>query len=95
MFRRTSSSPAVPDISTLPANASLISTRGLEKSYPVGAGQTFVLRQITLEIKPGEFVSIMGPPGAGKSTLLHILGMHATASGGEYFFMGQAVLAVR
>jgi len=72
----------------------LISTRGIEKSFPQGPGQTFVLRRITLDIKPGEFVSIMGPSGAGKSTLLHILGMHDAAWQGEYHFMGQPVHAL-
>jgi putative ABC transport system ATP-binding protein len=94
VFRRTSSLSAVPDIATLPANMPLISTRGIEKSFPQGAGQTFVLRRITLDIKPGEFVSIMGPSGAGKSTLLHILGMHDAAWSGEYTFMGQPVHAL-
>ncbi len=91
MFTRPSSQPVVPDLSTLPANTPLVSTRGIEKSYSQGAGQTFVLRRITLDIKPGEFVSIMGPSGAGKSTLLHILGMHDAAWSGEYTFMGQPV----
>jgi ABC-type lipoprotein export system ATPase subunit len=50
-----------------------------------------VLRRITLDIHPGEFVSIMGPSGAGKSTLLHILGMHDAAWEGEYYFLDQAV----
>ena len=45
----------------------------------------------TLDIKEGEFVSIMGPSGAGKSTLLHILGMHDSAWTGEYYFMDQPV----
>src|SRR5919109_501577 len=91
LFKRTSSLSAVPDVSELPANAPLISTRGIEKSYPVGPGQTYVLRRITLDIRPGEFVSIMGPSGAGKSTLLHILGMHDAAWAGEYYLMGQAI----
>jgi ABC-type lipoprotein export system ATPase subunit len=53
----------------------LIKTRGIEKSYRTGAGETFVLRRIDLEIAAGDFVTIMGPSGAGKSTLLSILGM--------------------
>lgn len=69
----------------------LISLRNLEKSYPQGPGQYFVLRQITLDIKQGEFVSIMGPSGAGKSTLLHILGMHDHAWTGEYHFLDYPV----
>lgn len=69
----------------------LISVRHLEKSYAHGVGRTWVLRQISVDIKDGEFVSIMGPSGAGKSTLLHILGMHDHDWTGEYFFAGQGV----
>jgi len=69
----------------------LISLRNLEKSYPHGVGRTYVLRRVNVDIKEGEFVSIMGPSGAGKSTLLHILGMHDSAWSGEYYFMDQAV----
>jgi len=94
VFKRTSSLSAVPDIASMPGNIPLISTRGVEKSYPVGPGQTYVLRRITLDIKPGEFVSIMGPSGAGKSTLLHILGMHDATWSGEYDFMGQPIHAL-
>jgi ABC-type lipoprotein export system ATPase subunit len=65
----------------------LISLRNLEKSYPQGPSTYYVLRQITLDIKEGEFVSIMGPSGAGKSTLLHILGMHDGIWSGEYDFL--------
>src|SRR5467141_5467664 len=69
----------------------LISLRNLEKAYPVGPGQTFVLRRVNVDIKPGEFVSIMGPSGAGKSTLLHIVGMHDSAWTGEFDFLEQPV----
>jgi putative ABC transport system ATP-binding protein len=69
----------------------LISLRNLEKVYEQGYGQSFVLRRITLDIKRGEFVSIMGPSGAGKSTLLHILGMHDGEWTGEYFFLDTPV----
>ena len=69
----------------------LISLRHLEKSYPQGPSRYYVLRQITADIKEGEFVSIMGPSGAGKSTLLHILGMHDADWTGEYEFLDQPV----
>jgi putative ABC transport system ATP-binding protein len=69
----------------------LVSLRGLEKSYAQGAGRSYVLRRVTIDIKQGEFVSIMGPSGAGKSTLLHILGMHDADWSGEYDFLGHAV----
>jgi putative ABC transport system ATP-binding protein len=69
----------------------LMSLRGVEKSFPVGPGQTFVLRRIAVDIAPGEFVSIMGPSGAGKSSLLHILGLHDSAWAGEYTLMGHPV----
>jgi putative ABC transport system ATP-binding protein len=94
VFKRSSPLSAVPDAASLPANAPLMSTVGIEKSFPVGPGQTYVLRRISLDIKPGEFVSIMGPSGAGKSTLLHILGMHDAAWQGEYHFMGQPIHAL-
>ena len=63
----------------------------LEKFYKTGAGKTFVLRRISIDIKEGEFVSVMGPSGAGKSTLLGILGMLDSASGGEFYFADQLV----
>ncbi len=46
----------------------------LERSYETPAGQTWVLRRISLEIREGEFTTIMGPSGAGKSSLLNVLG---------------------
>ena len=64
----------------------MITLRGVEKAFPHGPTKTYVLRRIDLDIKAGEFVSIMGPSGAGKSTLLHILGMHDQMWSGEYFF---------
>ena len=69
----------------------LISLRNLERSYPQGIGRSYVLRRINLDIKEGEFVSIMGPSGAGKSTLLHILGMHDSDWSGEYYFLDTPV----
>ena len=69
----------------------MIQLRNLEKSYETGGTRTFVLRQINLDVAPGEFVTVMGPSGAGKSTLLAILGMLDGQWTGEYHFLGQPV----
>lgn len=69
----------------------MIRLENIEKFYPQGVQKYFVLRRVSLEIKEGEFVSIMGPSGAGKSTLLHILGMHDNAWQGEYWFADQPI----
>jgi putative ABC transport system ATP-binding protein len=65
--------------------------RNVEKFYETGAGRTYVLRRVNLDVREGEFVSIMGPSGSGKTTLLSILGFLDSAWGGEYYFGGQAV----
>ncbi len=70
---------------------SSIALRNIEKYFEHGPTKTFVLRRINLDIKDGEFVSIMGPSGAGKSTLLHLLGMHDSAWTGEYYLMGHPI----
>jgi len=69
----------------------VIRLRNLEKFYPMGVGKYFVLRQITMDIEEGEFVTIMGPSGAGKTTLLCILGMLDGAWSGEYYLLDQPV----
>ncbi len=63
----------------------------LERSYESPAGKFFVLRRIHLEIREGEFITIMGPSGAGKSTLLSILGMLDNSWTGEYHLFDHAV----
>ncbi len=72
----------------------LISVRNIEKSYPVGNGRSYVLRRVSFDIRPGEFVSIMGPSGAGKSTILSILGMLDGDWSGEFWFVGHPVHAM-
>jgi len=69
----------------------MIELRNLEKFYETAAGKTFVLRRISLDIKQGDFLTIMGPSGAGKSTLLAILGMLDSNWQGEYHFLSEAV----
>ena len=70
----------------------MIKLRNVERFYPLAKGKFFyVLRDITVDVAEGDFVSIMGPSGAGKSSLLHILGMHDHGWSGEYFFGETAV----
>ena len=69
----------------------MIKLQSIEKFYSNKVIKTFVLRNINLEIKEGEFLSIMGPSGSGKTTLLNIIGMLDTPSNGEYFFYGEPV----
>jgi len=69
----------------------MIKLKNIEKYYTNKFIKTFVLRNINLEIREGEFLSVMGPSGSGKSTLLNIIGMLDTPSGGEYFFYDEPV----
>src|SRR6185503_16075986 len=69
----------------------MIEIRNLEKFYESGIGKTYVLRRIHLNIKEGDFLTIMGPSGAGKSTLLNILGMLDSNWAGEYYFLEEPV----
>ncbi len=69
----------------------MIRLRNLEKYFRTGFGRTYVLRQINLDIRQGEFITIMGPSGAGKTTLLSIVGMLDGDWEGEYHFGEQEV----
>ncbi len=69
----------------------LIRLRDVEKCFEAGGSRFYVLRRVTLDIRPAEFLTIMGPSGAGKSTLLAIVGMLDGAWQGEYHFLEQPV----
>jgi len=69
----------------------MIQLKNIERSYKSGAGQTWVLRRIHMDIHEGEFVTIMGPSGSGKSSLLNILGLLDDNWQGEYWFGEQPV----
>ena len=70
------------------AEGPMIRTRGVERSYSSAGMTTWVLRRIDLDIREGEFVTVMGPSGAGKSTLLNILGLLDGEWGGGYWLQG-------
>ncbi len=69
----------------------MIQLRNIEKSFPTKPSPTYLLRQITLDIAEGEFVTFMGPSGAGKSTLLSAIGFYDHSWEGEYHFNGEPV----
>ncbi len=69
----------------------MISINNIHKSYVTGSNSLHVLKGIDLEIKQGEFVSIMGSSGSGKSTLLNILGILDNYDQGSYYLNGKLV----
>ncbi len=73
----------------------MIQLKNLFKWYNVGGTRSFVLKDVSLDIAEGDFISIMGPSGSGKSTLLNIIGMLDEPDEGEYIFMGENVLEMK
>jgi ABC-type lipoprotein export system ATPase subunit len=73
----------------------MIRLNSIERSYKTKAGHTWVLRRINLEIRQGEFITIMGPSGAGKSSLLNVLALLDDGWEGEYWFRERAVHSMK
>jgi ABC-type lipoprotein export system ATPase subunit len=72
-------------------NKSMIELKGIYKWVNTGNNRTFLLRDVNLHVKEGEFISIMGPSGSGKSTLLNVIGMLDEFNEGEYNFLHESV----
>src|SRR5678810_1221700 len=69
----------------------MLELKGIYKWVNTGVNRTFILRDVDLSVKAGEFISIMGPSGSGKSTLLNVIGMMDDFNEEEYNFMHESV----
>ncbi len=69
----------------------MIELHDIIKTYPMGKRELTVLRGITMHIKQGELVAIMGPSGSGKSTILNLMGCLDKPTSGSYYLEGREV----
>lgn len=70
---------------------SLIRLEKISRRYQMGAETIHALREVSLEIKRGEYVAIMGPSGSGKSTMMNLIGCLDTPTSGNYELNGVQV----
>lgn len=69
----------------------MIKMTNITKIYQTGDEKLTVLKSISMDVKKGEFVAILGPSGSGKSTLMNIIGCMDTWNDGEYFLDGVSI----
>jgi len=73
----------------------MIQLTNIDKYYDSKFQRTYVLKDIILDVKEGEFLSVMGPSGSGKSTLLNIIGLMDAPTSGNYTLNGNSVLGLK
>src|SRR6201991_165052 len=69
----------------------LLELKNIFKWFNIGGNRTFILKDVTLKVNEGDFISVMGPSGSGKSTLLNVIGMLDDFNEGEYHFLHESV----
>ncbi|MBF0121879.1 MAG: ABC transporter permease [Candidatus Omnitrophica bacterium] len=69
----------------------MIELKNVSKTYQMGSEEVRALQDVSVTIKPGEFVAIMGPSGSGKSTMLHVLGFLDRPDSGAYLLNGHDI----
>lgn len=73
----------------------LLSLNEATRTVNSGSNKVTLLDNITIQVKEGEFISLMGPSGSGKSTLLNCIGMLDNFTGGGYTFLGEPVHSMK
>ena len=69
----------------------MLNLENIEKYYRSGLTKSWVLKDVSLKVEEGEFLTIMGPSGSGKTTLLNIIGMLDEPNSGSYHFLDEPV----
>jgi putative ABC transport system ATP-binding protein len=79
---------------TCGANGLIVAADRITRVFPMPAGPVVAVREVTLEVAPGEHIAIRGPSGCGKSTLLYMLGCVDAPSSGTLLFGGRDIAAL-
>jgi putative ABC transport system ATP-binding protein len=72
-------------------NGTLIHAEDLWRTYVMGAEEIHALHGVSFDVRPNEYVAIMGPSGSGKSTLMNLIGCLDTPTRGTYVLRGKVV----
>src|SRR3954454_16691137 len=82
--------PPLPTGPGMTEPKTLIELRSVSKSY----GETNVLETLSLEVRDGEFITLLGPSGSGKTTILRLIGGFTTPTSGEILLDGRDIAAM-